>query len=108
MIGLRTLMSKKKYNLEIGERFGKRIIIEIIFGAGGRDYPHAYRLRCDCGREDIVTGSCVVKSRHCWDCRNISQRLEWGESSFNQLYRHYIIGAEKREYSFNLTKEQFR
>ena len=42
------------------------------------------------------------------DCRNISQRLEWGESSFNQLYRHYIIGAEKREYSFNLTKEQFR
>lgn len=82
------------------------------FSKNGRWY---WLCSCDCGgqtsiREDFfISGK--TKSCGCFGSRNsiykINQKLP-GESTFNSIFRAYVISAKKRNYSFDLSKYEFK
>lgn len=69
--------------------------------------------KCDCGNFHIVstknlntggTKSCGCKKENYLK----SRRMGFGESSFNQLYKNYILGAKRRNKEFCITKKEFK
>lgn len=73
-----------------------------------------WKCKCDCGNftfsivSNLLNGN--TTSCGCYRIERIKEtnRLDWGESSFNALYGKYKDSAKKRKHSFDLTKEQFK
>ena len=71
---------KENRKLEAGERFGSRVVIEEI--ATKPSEAKKYRVRCDCGRIDIVYKKRLVNRRadHCPKCsRNLAVHTLGGD-----------------------------
>ena len=89
-----------------GKRFGKLLVLERL--------GKFWRCRCDCGNEKIIVGTSLTRktiptrSCGCIIRENGNNKLPYGESQFNCLYRSYRRSAKVRKLEFNLTKELFR
>lgn len=53
-----------------GQRFGKRVVIEFagMIDPSGNHPRSTWRVRCDCGREQVIGLHCLRKSPHCRHC----------------------------------------
>lgn len=96
----------------LGQRFGRLLVIEDL-GKGKNDH-YFWRCKCDCGNIVVVkSGHLSDKSGGVKSCGclltdfNKQHQLAFGEASFNDLYRSYMTGAEIRNLSFTLDKDQF-
>ena len=92
--------------------FGKRKVlrrIEAPLHIKNKNQTY-WEVECECGDIGWSTGGQLrFGSRgSCKICKMKEKRKEFGESSFNGLYLRYKHGAEGRELSFNLTKDEFR
>ena len=73
-----------------------------------------FEYKCICGKNHIAMGIHVrtgsIKSCGCRLKTNpgCPRRLEYGESSFNRMFRSYKYHAKKRGYDFLLNKEEFK
>ena len=107
-----------KLNNLLGKRFGRLEVLRYaglkLKGCKNRSY---WACRCDCGNEKEILGQSLY-SNHVNSCgclhreltaeRGRNNHIEYGESSFNSLYKQYFDNAIKREKEFYLTKDEFR
>ena len=102
----------------IGKRFGRLLVIDEYAKHLENGISVRYvKCKCDCGnivekrKEKVVRGStqscgCLQKeTRMKW---GESHKVSYGEASFNECYNTYKKSAEKRNYEFKLSKEEFR
>ena len=92
------------------QRFGKLVAIKRTHFDLQRK-KSMWFCRCDCGNISIVSlGDLKWKgTKSCGCLRHISYtKKKEGYAAFNQLYSNYIRQANKRKYTFELTKEQFK
>ena len=95
----------------IGMKFGSLTIINQyneISPCNSRIVKVDYK--CDCGYVGINKRfGCVKRQKMCSQCKkkNTFKIKDPGKSAFNNLYRSYQKGAEKRHYEFKLTKNDF-
>lgn len=62
-------------------------------------------------RDRTKSCGCLKDKPHLWEQRgpkSMPWQLPQGESAFNNLYQEYINSSRRRNYDFNLTKEEFR
>ena len=95
-----------------GQRFGQLIVQKQI---GKTKFNHIlWSCLCDCGKIKKVTGLCLkngnTKSCGCnWrKSAGLAIRKDKGLAGFNALFSKYQRSAKRREYQFNLTKEEFK
>jgi hypothetical protein len=67
--------------------------------------PH-YNMKCHCGKEKVINGRSVKygKTRSCGCLKG----LKPGQAIFNSYIWSYKRSAKRRNYDFQLTKEQFK
>lgn len=102
-------MNSKVKN-EIGNRYGKLVVISPSTPiASGNGSKFRWICQCDCGNTKIVTGADLRQGdvKSC-GCLKKDKRKDFGESSFNRLYRQYKKDAEKRNKEFHLSKDDVR
>lgn len=100
----------KKYNL-LGMRFGKWTVTSAAPRKEGASYYHArWIVLCDCGNINTVIGATLRNgtSIQCRKCAGLENRIPDNGASFNSLYSNYKAAANRRGYSFDLTKEEFK
>jgi hypothetical protein len=89
-----------------GQRFGKLVILNFSHMQKNRSF---WNCICDCGNSYIANGTSLktkqVKSCGCWHRELFSSKNT--EASMNEIFRNYIIKAEKRNVVFELTREDF-
>lgn len=101
----------------LGQKFGKLTVIEFSH----RNNRHLYwSALCECGKKTI---QCTTNLRQgkviscgCQRNQKSGERLkelprvkyELGVASFNVLYNQYEHGAKRRNFNWNLDKEQFK
>ena len=102
----------------IGQQFGRLTVLEEY-----RKYDENGRSRlfeicfCECGNEAHIEKSKLLGG-HTQSCgclqkearANLGERFkkEYGEAAFNECYAAYQKSAMKRNYSFELSKEEFK
>ena len=104
----------KGHNLKdmAGQRFGRLLVIKRD-GAYLKNRLAVWLCKCDCGNTSLVRGASLrrgtTKSCGCLSKEMTSARMKLpdGESSFNTLYGSYQRNAEKRGWSFNISKSLF-
>ena len=77
---------------------------------------HFWHCVCVCGNKIIANGNTLsrggTKSCGCLHARSMknckTNALETGEAAFNDIYRTYSYSAKKRNYIFDLTKDEFK
>ena len=89
---------------EAGNQYGKWTVLEYV--GTGNSGEALWRVRCDCGTERDLVGS-ELRSGHSKSC-GCSGVLPKGEAALNALINSIRCSAVKRNYSFELTKEQIR
>lgn len=97
-----------------GEQYGK-LTITSVAGKVKNSRRIYWNAVCECGNEKIVDVTQLkdgtIKSCGCYR-REIGKtrgkRLPDGEANLNLRYRGYEKGAKERNYSFELTKEEFK
>ena len=63
---------------------------------------------CECGKNTTALTSKLKKGfKKSCGCLKEENKLSYGESSANAVYRRYIHQAKKRNIEFNLTKDEF-
>lgn len=101
----------------IGNRYGKLVVLEDNKTYRNNRSTRILKCKCDCGKITNVNKSKVLqgitKSCGCLQEKmrkelGQKRKKETGEASFNELYYCYIISAKRRNYEFNLTKEEFK
>lgn len=80
--------------IEVGERHGSRVVIA---SAGGTSRRKKFRVRCDCGLEQVIEGTVFRQSLACKKCNTGGQRRKYGDRIIaqNNLYRIWI-GMRRR------------
>lgn len=73
---------------------------------------------CDCGNNRIVSERYLKETKTIKNCGciKLNKCIEWGKnrkllnqgSAFNRLYNKYIESAKRRNYNFELTKDNFK
>lgn len=103
-------VAKKKNEergLPKGKKFGKLIVLKRL-NEVDRFRSRKYLCECECGKQKIISSHNLtvggVKSCGCLG----RTKLPPGEAAFNQLYSQYRILAKRREFTFELTKDEFR
>lgn len=97
-----------------GKKYGRLTAVKIFHKNSQGNY---WLCRCDCGNYKkvrighLTTGG--TKSCGCLKVENLkkiggSNKKEFGESSFNKLYKRYKDRAKKKNFDFFLTKDQFK
>lgn len=98
-----------------GKRFGRLVVLRK--SEKRRRGMSVWVCICDCGNIAEATGLDLrdgsTKSCKCLTIERAklmgkNNKIDYGLASFNELYRAYKNSAENRNYTFNLTKEQFR
>ena len=91
------------------KKFGKLLALEIV----GKDkYGRCiWKCLCNCGNEtNVRSGNLIQKNSLSCGCHRKNKkkklRLPYGEAAFNDLYGRYKYKAEKRGYTFILTKDE--
>lgn len=91
-----------------GQRFGRLIVISRA--ENGKEWKARWNCSCDCGTQ-VTVEALNLRQGHTKSCgclRSEFRRLELGEASFRQFYRHARRAAEKRNYNWELTPEIVR
>lgn len=89
------------------QRFGRLFVIKRVPNRGSKRF---WLCLCDCGKEKEVSGF-QLKRKHTSSCGCLRVELltlPGDEGSFNSYFSEYKQGAKQRNYSFHLTKDQFR
>jgi hypothetical protein len=100
-----------KHKLEIGRRFGSRVVV----ADAGRDGhgQRLWRVRCDCGGEADVLALVLIKGRSV-TCMACTRRKQSGAGGVNwrgvgrvpgTAYRNFVAQAERRGIEWSLTIE---
>lgn len=104
-----------------GKTFGRLTVISLNgflpVGKIKKAYLPYWDCICSCGNKKIIKAQNLLKSKvptKSCGCLQIeraktqarSNKLPEGEAAFNTVYQMYKTGAFKRNYTFNLTKEQ--
>ena len=95
-----------------GQVFDRWTVIQR--GEDGKGRQVRWLCRCECGTEKLVIGATLKngtsKSCGCVTRERMSrtQRLEFGEASFNHLYRRYKRKARSRNLEWRLSKQEVR
>ena len=94
-----------------GKTFGKLTVVE-------RDYSKSsergiyWITQCSCGNTKSIRSTNMTRGRTvscgCYNKEKRTNVKPHGEANFNKTYADYQRGANKRGYSFSLTKDQFR
>lgn len=108
--------SEKQSKDLTGKRFGRLVVVARAFSnkKTNRQRLFFWLCKCDCGKEKIAQGyylkSGTTNSCGCAtsELKKIAIRKPIGEAAFNRLLASYKYGAEKRNYTFDLTKEEFK
>jgi hypothetical protein len=89
-----------------GKRFGRLIVIKRMSNRGIHTY---WWCKCDCDREKEICGSSLRNgyTTSCGCYRKEKTSIAVGLSSKKRVYRSYKKGSKKRNFSFELTFEQF-
>ena len=107
-------MKPSNYKNIIGQKFGRLTALEekceIIKGY----YRYKIKCKCDCGnikeveKSKLISGN--ISSCRCYqkECASKLHKKQFGEAAFNECYGAYKKSAKIRNYSFELTKEQFK
>lgn len=68
-----------------------------------------YKVKCECGKELSMLGNNLKRgnSNSCGCLKKEIMSLPHGDASIHHMYRQYKNGAKKRNYSFDLSIEQF-
>lgn len=98
----------------IGNTYGRLTIIEDLGICGGQTL---YGCTCICGSKvairsrtilDGTTKSCGCLNLELLRSRAGANKMELGQSNFNQLFYGYKKSARERNYPFELTKDEFK
>ena len=95
-----------------GKRYGRLTVLHLSSKRGKKGQRY-WVCRCDCGVEkEILRGSLVngtTVSCGCYNRENASKRfrIESGLSSKKQVYNRYISQSKERNFSFELSFDQF-
>ncbi|MCA9368142.1 hypothetical protein KC887_07870 [Candidatus Kaiserbacteria bacterium] len=102
-------LDNRKIVMSPGDRYGRWEIVKESSkrSSGGIVYWYC---RCECGVTRDVSGTSLRngRSKSCGCLGDEMRRLEYGEASFNKLFKLYKIGAAERGLRFSLTKKQFK
>lgn len=109
---LDALMNKKrkKPKINIGERYGRLIVLEL--DGQNKHYTYMWKCLCDCGKTKVVATQHLTlnltKSCGCLigEVRSNMNRKEPGRAGFTALKKSYVKSAQKRDLTFELTDEQ--
>ena len=110
----------RKPSLKIGDVINDFLVISLLpQGKAGKH--RRYKVRCPrCDEEVTMTSPTILKSNSCgctkkdsstWKRKgaiNKPWKLPEGEASFNYLYQQYLGSANRRNISFQLSREEFR
>ncbi len=125
LIGLVLDENYKPQKDRIGQKVGKLTIVSLIgyfkksAEGSSRGKEAAYKCLCDCGNKHIVRGGNIFKknpktlSCGCHKSENSKRRHELnrpflkGTNPETYIYNKYKRVAKERDYSFDLTKEEF-
>lgn len=109
----------RKTDLNIGSINGKLKIIAVKKGLGAGKHAIAVCL-CECGKEHEIKSHLFKKMKSCgcsqhdsenWiskGAKNKPWQLPYGESALNALLYSYKRGAERRNLTFDLSREEFK
>lgn len=94
----------KVINIE-NERFGKLVALS---REGTQNNNAIWKCKCDCGNTKLVRLDHLRHGSTCsCGCLPPHTQKPSGRSNFERLYRVYVKGAVKRNYTFDLSKIQF-
>lgn len=102
----------------IGQTFGQLLVLDDISIKKGNRSRRYLKCQCSCGKI-VLKDKNKVMSGHTSSCRHKQKKardtfgkrvrgLPEGEAAFNNLFYAYQRSAEKRDISFELSKEQFK
>lgn len=99
---------------EKGNRYGRLVVLKREGSLYKQGYA-AWRCRCDCGNEAVVSGD-SLRSENTQSCGCIMREtlapgrrvLPYGECAFNQMLRGMKRNAKTRGLKWNLTEEQVK
>ena len=106
------MVDRRRYKLE-GMIFNDITVLSFSHrDKGGNAH---YNIRCHCGITKTTVGTKLKNgtTKSCGCMANSkglpsANRLEYGQAHFNAYYNQYKIAAKKRNYIFNLNKENFK
>lgn len=99
-------MRKIQYPL-IGQKFNRLTVVE------HHSREKGYLCKCDCGETTIARSSALKTGRHgscgCLQKELLAARMNKPnfEAFKNEIYKNYVRAAKKRNYNFELTKNEF-
>lgn len=105
-------LGKRHFNDVTGQKRNKLTFISYYGKSTSNN--NLWRVRCDCGKEIISEYSDVnvgkIKSCGCLKVEKakLTNKLPFGEASFNTVYSYYRDSAKERGLEFNISKEKFR
>jgi hypothetical protein len=117
MVEFETVRPKSYKNI-VGNRYGRLVVLELVGSKqrpGGRRDP-VWHCHCDCGRQTTARGSSFragnTRSCGCLISEYMADRdgrsLPPGEAAFNEFYRSYEYGAQRRGYVFEIGRDEVR
>lgn len=111
-------MGQKLNNL-INTRFNNLVVTKLCESKQyGKSKKRLWECLCDCGKITFVTTGQLTsgKTKSCGCLHKISSvensiksrhKIVKKEAGYNSIYNHYKANAKKRNYEFNLTKQEF-
>jgi hypothetical protein len=89
-----------------GQRFGRFVVIRVADRGERRDQHTYWLCKCDSEKEKVVQSTNLTggKSASCGSC---VRRMPEGVPARNDLLRSYKYHAQRRGYTWELTKEEF-
>lgn len=108
------MTGKQKFFANIGDKFGRITVIEVISS-------ERIRVKCDCGNEKIInkynfyrakhpTRSCGCLFKDCLIARNNAKKgiatKKHGHSAITVIHKGYRQGAKSRDIEFHLTRDK--
>ena len=107
-------MYKVDVNRLVGKTYNNLTIVSYAYSKNGKGY---WNCVCSCGNTTVLQTTHITRGaiKSCGCLRSAAasalgynRRLDYGETSFNALYSNYKNRAERKNYQFTLSKDQFR
>jgi hypothetical protein len=94
----------RKYNNVLGKKYDDIIVISLF--DKNKKGQLIWECKCKCGDITFATSTDLERGRrrYCDNCKDTSSK----DSPIKSLYGNYKRNAEKRNYEFNLTFEEFK
>jgi hypothetical protein len=103
---------RKEIPTLLGRRFGRLLVIEMLFCDITGNANHGWNTKCDCGQEKITNSWCLkygkTKSCGCYQRDMFLKHHVKYTNNFalNAMVGEYKFGAKKRNLDFSLTHQE--